>query len=94
MARFRRKIDGAPQTFLKAVAFYESRSPFLLEGEKYKRTLKPEHPAVIQDWYQRKSFYLTCQKPVDDGLFRPALVDDLWDGFTMLAPLYRYLWQI
>ncbi|MDQ5987731.1 MAG: hypothetical protein CSYNP_03476 [Syntrophus sp. SKADARSKE-3] len=94
MAKFRQRIDDDPKAFLKAVAFYSKASPFILEGEEYKKILKPEHPAAIQDWYQKRSFHLTCQKPVDERLFSTALTDDLIKGFTMLAPLYHYLWNI
>ncbi len=94
MALFRQKIDKNPQSFLKAISFYRQAAPFVLEGEKYKRLFKPDQPAAIQEWYQRKSFYLTCQRPVDARLFGPALTDDLIHGFTMLAPLYRFLQSI
>jgi uncharacterized protein (TIGR02453 family) len=94
MTKFRQSIDDNPQAFLRAVAFYGKSSPFNLEGEEYKRILKPGQPAAIQDWYQKKSFHLTCQKPVDERLFSAALTDDLIKGFTMLAPLYHYLWKI
>jgi len=94
MARFRRKIDENRRAFLKAVAFYQKKSPFHLEGEKYKRIFRPDLPETIQDWYQRKNFYLTCQKPVDARLFSPVLAEDLTAGFTMLKPLYHYLQKI
>ena len=94
MIKFRQSIDDDPQAFLRAVAFYGKASSFILEGEEYKRILKPGQPAAIQDWYQKKSFHLTCQKPVDKRLFSAALTDDLIKGFTMLAPLYHYLWKI
>jgi uncharacterized protein (TIGR02453 family) len=94
MARFRQKIDANPRAFLRAVSFYGPSKPFMLEGDKYKRLIKSDHPAVILDWYQRKNFYLTCQKSADDRLFSPMLADDLLEGFAMMAPLYQYLWQI
>ncbi|MDD5171368.1 MAG: DUF2461 domain-containing protein [Syntrophales bacterium] len=94
MACFRQVIDERPSAFLTAISFYDHASPFILEGECYKRILKPGQPATIKEWYQKKNFHLTCRKPVDERLFSPELTDDLIGGFAMLAPLYRYLWQI
>ena len=91
MDRFRGKIDATPADFLKAVAFYDSDSPFRLEGKSYKRPLKSEHPPRIQDWYQRRNFYLTCENPIDDALFSPQLEEEILAGFFTLAPLYQYL---
>jgi len=73
------------------VAFYDSDSPFRLEGKSYKRPLKSEHPPRIQDWYQRRNFYLTCERPIDDALFSPQLEEEILAGFFTLAPLYQYL---
>lgn len=31
-----------------------------------------------------------CTRPLDEGLYSPALVDTLVDGFTFLMPYYDY----
>jgi uncharacterized protein (TIGR02453 family) len=91
MDRFRETIDENPDEFLAAISFFKEQKMFQLEGEKYKRLIKNDHPPEIQEWYQRKSFYLACNRKVDEILFSPKLVDDLISGFMMLKPLYRYL---
>lgn len=87
----RAAIDDDPQEFLREVSFHSPDSIYALEGETYKKTLNPAHPAEIQTWYQRKSFYLVCNRQADDRLFGPQLTSDLAAGFNLLSPLYRYL---
>ncbi|NPV91537.1 MAG: DUF2461 domain-containing protein [Firmicutes bacterium] len=94
MDRFRETIAKKPQEFLKTVAFMEDREGFRLEGDKYKRTLDPAQPPAIQDWYQRKSFYIACHREADDRLFSRGILDDLASGFQAAAPLYHYLWKV
>lgn len=88
---FRESIDNNPKEFLKAVSFYEKQSAIELKGDLYKRPLLSSHPDNIQDWYQRKSFYLVCTKKVDATLFSSKLKSDILKSFNMLAPLYKYL---
>ena len=94
MDRFRETIDNNPEKFLKTIAFYSKHQIFILEGEKYKRILDQNKSEDIQDWYQRKNFYLTCNRKIDNILLSRELVNDLIFGFGLLAPLYNYLWRI
>lgn len=91
MDRLREWIDEDPFKFLQAVSFYKGQDIFLLKGEKYKRSIGSDHPAEIQDWYQRKSFYLSSNREIDETLFSSTLVDELIRGFTMLKSFYQYL---
>ena len=91
MDRLREAIDENPAEFLAAVSFYQKQHLFQLEGEKYKRLIKSDHPPEIQAWYQWKNFYLTCNKKIDEILFSSRLVGELIFGFKMLEPLYQYL---
>jgi uncharacterized protein (TIGR02453 family) len=94
MAKFREMIDENPKEFLKAISFFTKQCTFVLEGEKYKRTIDASKPENIQHWYQRKNMYLVCNRKIDDTLFSSKLVDDLIDGFALIAPFYRYLQTI
>lgn len=87
----RKSIDKKPEHFLEAISFCRNKSIFELKGDKYKRPIKCSHSELIQDWYQRKSFYVVCARNIDKVLFSPALVKDLSKGFADLAPLYNYL---
>jgi uncharacterized protein (TIGR02453 family) len=94
MARFREMIDENPKEFLKAISFFAKQRTFVLEGEKYKRTIDASKPENIQQWYQRKNMYLVCNRKIDNTLFSSKLTEDLIHGFTMIAPFYRYLQRI
>lgn len=94
MRKFRQAIDDAPQEFLKVIGFYSKQKVFAVEGEKYKKVINEAIPAEIQDWYQRKNFYLVCNRKIDERLFSSELVDDLLSGFNMVAPFYRYLYKL
>ncbi|MBE0536117.1 MAG: DUF2461 domain-containing protein [Phycisphaerae bacterium] len=91
MTRFRSQIDEDPEAFLKAVAWFEGQDVFELEGEAYKRHKGPDKPEPLRTWYNYKSFYLTCNRKIDEAILSERLVDDLMEGFGMTAPLYRYL---
>ena len=94
MDSFREMIDAKPDDFRSAVAFYNNKQPFRLEGDTYKRILDKSKPDDIQNWYQRKSFYLVCDRDIDSRLFGRDIADDLIYGFELLAPLYKYIWKI
>ena len=93
MLRFRQKLDERPEEFLQTIEFYKS-GKFELEGDSYKRLLDGEKPTEIIDWYQKKTFYLACNRKLDKLLFSKELVDEIKTGFAELAPLYNYLWDI
>ncbi len=94
MKDFREMIDNDPKAFKKAVAFFAKQDRYTLEGDMYKRIFDDSKPPEIQEWYQRKSFYLMCQRKHDDRLFSAELVDELIAGFKMTKPLYDYLWGV
>ena len=93
MRKFRELIDAKGNDFLKAVAFRKSDKFYELKGDKYKRIINEEKPEEIQDWYQRKNFYLVHNCDIDDILFKNELVEDLMYGFSLLAPLYQFIWR-
>lgn len=90
----REAIDENHPAFLQVISFYRKQNIFKLEGEKYKRFLNNDNTNEIQDWYQRKSFYLVCNRMIDDILFSSKLADELTVGFNILKPLYQYLLQL
>lgn len=91
MDQLRDRIRRSPTEFLEAAAFYPGQSTFALEGDCYRRSIPNDLPAEIQPWYQRKSWHLASRHEVDDLLFSGQLIQELIDGYVMLAPLYRYL---
>ncbi len=94
MKKFRELIDKKPKRFQQAISFYSKQKTFVLEGEKYKRIFDEAKSKEIQDWYQRKSFYLVCNRKIDNTLFSKKLANNLTSGFGSLADFYRFLLQV
>ena len=94
MEKFREFIDNNQKEFQKAILFYSKQKMFVLEGDKYKKIIDPKKPNDIQDWYQRKNFYLVCNRKIDNALFSKQLTEDLILGFDSLSKFYQYLLQI
>jgi len=94
MDKFRERINNNPEKFRQVVSFYSTHKTYILEGEKYKRILNESVPDDIQEWYQRKSFYLVSNRKADSILFQRKLIDELIFGFGILASLYQYLIEI
>jgi len=94
MDKFRERIDEKPGEFLKVTSFYRETGLFKLMGENYKRILDDTKPPEIAEWYRKKSFYLSAKKEIGSVIYTSGLVDELLDGFGMLAPLYHYLWKV
>jgi uncharacterized protein (TIGR02453 family) len=93
MDALRRMIDMKPGEFRKAVAFLENQDRFIVEGESYRRLLRNGLPPDLESWYQRKSFYLVCNRQNAEVLFGPNLLSELSTGFSVLAPFYHWLWK-
>ncbi len=91
MDRLREEIEHRPERFRQAVAFLEEQDMLVLEGELYKRMLKPDLADDLQRWHRRKNLYLVCNRQSDESLFSQGLADDLRKGFFLLAPFYSYL---
>ncbi len=94
MDKLRARIDEKPAEFLQAISFYPKQQVFTVAGEQYKRVLDPGRLSETQTWYQRKNLYLVCHRKTDDRLFSRELMEDLMGGFALIAPFYRYLWDI
>lgn len=94
MDGIRRYIDSNPAKFKKAISVLDKQKTFVLEGECYKKILNPTLPEPLQDWYQRKNVYLISNCESGPRLFTRGILDDLKEGFTLLAPLYEFLWKI
>ncbi|MBP7051936.1 MAG: DUF2461 domain-containing protein [Phycisphaerae bacterium] len=94
MARFRQQIDDNPESFFKAVGWFDKQKVFTLEGQRYKRPVGQDKPEPIRTWYGCKSFYLTSEHKIDDAILSPKFADQLMDHFGLATPLYRYIHRI
>lgn len=90
MARFRARLDREPKPFEKLARSLNRQDTFLLEGTDYKRPKGSAPSKVLEPWYNKKGFLLTCDRPNEGELFAPGLADTLIAGYRFLLPFYRY----
>ncbi len=93
MDAFRERINNGTKQFLSSTAFYRKHKRFVLHGDLYKRLLPCDHAPEIQDWYQRKSWYLACNRDIDATLSSSALAKTLKRDFLQMKPLYQFVWH-
>lgn len=94
LQKLRNLIDEESKGFRKVYSLYEKQSTFIIEGEKYKRILNPELSDKLNEWYQRKEIYMTCNRQIDDNLFSPRLVNDISEGFRLIEPVYGFFMSL
>lgn len=94
MRSFREMIDDKPDLFRKAISFFPRQKVFVMGGEDYRKTLKDDLAPDLQEWYQKKSFYLYHEHRISPKVFQSRLREDLISGFQTLSPLYHYLWLL
>lgn len=90
MDKLRALIDNDKEAFRQAISFYDN-GRFQLEGDDYKRVINPQLPGDILPWYQKKNFYLACNRKFDDRLWSEGILEDLKSGFLELSDFYHYL---
>ena len=90
MDSIREAIDLKPKEFLKTVEFLKT-GIFELKGESYKRRIQSSHSEEIQEWYQKKSFYLVCNKDIGGNLFSEKLIGELISDFSKTASFYQFI---
>jgi uncharacterized protein (TIGR02453 family) len=91
MDRFRHGLDVNPAKFVSVTESFSKNGLFTIEGEVYKRPLKTDISAELQDWYNRKNFYLVSNNPIEGNSIVKGLISELIRGFTAMAPFYGYL---
>ena len=89
MAKFRARLDADPKPFSKLARQLARQERFHLEAQPYKRP-KGDPGPLLYDWYNARSFSLSCDRAHDSLLFSHDLVDELAAGFGELTPFYRY----
>lgn len=94
LQKLRNMIDEETKEFRKVYSLYEKQSTFIMEGEKYKRIMNPELSDKLNDWYQRKEIYLTCNRQIDEQLFSSRLVDNISEGFRLIEPIYGFFMSL
>ena len=91
MANFRFLLDQDPASFEQAISWINWKK-FSLIRTPYKRPFPNQVPELLQDYYQSKSFYLSCK--ADKLLFSNRLCKTMAEDFMGLKPLYDFLWRV
>lgn len=90
MDRIRTRILARDPGFMRMVALAQSLPEFRLEGDKYKRIMKPELPEELQDWYQRKELFFCANCKMDQSVYDGSVADTVALGFRNLRPFYEW----
>lgn len=91
MDSFRGRIDTNPTLFRKVLDAIDM-DKYKLEGEDYKRPVsKISLEKPIEEWYNKKGFYVYNKKEIDKTLFSKHLVDEVTQAFLDLVPLYDFV---
>jgi len=94
MEKLRELILKRDKGFEKIDRAYRKQDIFVLEGQKYKRTLNDTITDEQKDWYQRKEIYFVSNRNIDGKLFSRELTDDLMTGFSILKPAYEFFLKL
>lgn len=90
MAKLRARIDRDPGTMEKLMRALARQEEFVLETEDYKKPRSQAPLALLEPWYQAKSFSVLHQDKLTDELFCRDIVDRLKAGYEFLLPWYDY----
>lgn len=89
MGAMRRDMDEHPQRLGKLARRLEKQDTFLLQGQEYARAKVGKAPELAA-WYNKKNISIGCERPFDDLVCSPELVETLVEGFSFLMPYYEY----
>lgn len=89
MAAMRRDMDETPQRLEKLARRLNKQDVFQLQGQEYARPKGSPSP-LLTPWYNKKSISIGCERPFDDLVCSPELVDTLLEGYAFLVPYYQY----
>jgi len=91
MDRFRQAVDRNPERFATIATAVPDR--FTLMGDRYRRSRAAHLPESVRTWYDRKSFWVQVERPIEPILFGEELSGLLESEWGQLADLYRFLAQ-
>jgi uncharacterized protein (TIGR02453 family) len=93
MEKFRDAIISFPDRFKKIVDFYQSQNIFTLDGVSYKKHIRNSLPENYQEWFQKKSLYVSRIKKIDNTFFSAGLKNEIENAFKTNAALYHFLME-
>ncbi|HEY5499543.1 MAG TPA: DUF2461 family protein, partial [Bacteroidales bacterium] len=64
-----------------------------LYGEDYKKKFSNDLPKRFQPWIQKRNFYVSRTRPIDDLFFSDRLRQEIAEIFAVNVELYRFLME-
>jgi uncharacterized protein (DUF2461 family) len=92
MDRFRLAVDANPARFQRIVEEIPPR--FQLMGDLYRRSRAGHLPEPVRTWYDRKSFWIQVERPVEPILFSPELPAFIEAEWAHCVMLYQFLTEV
>ena len=93
LQRYRDRIAGNPDAFLRLLADMKKETGFELTGREYSRK-KPCPEPRVEKYYNLKNLMLLTDPPISEDLFRPELADTVADTLEKLLPFYNFCREI
>ncbi|MCK5129322.1 MAG: DUF2461 domain-containing protein [Clostridiales bacterium] len=88
---YKKRILEEPKLFKKIINI-EGIKKLDLVGEEYKRKMnKIPLPNVIEKWYNKKSFSVHLDEPIDQLVFSHELLKKVQQRYIDLVPLYDFV---
>lgn len=89
MAKHRARIDKQSKRMEELALSLKGQSEFILGGEEYARP-KGNPGELLNEWYNKKNFFLIHEENTGAALFSPELSKRIADGFDYLSVFYKY----
>jgi uncharacterized protein (TIGR02453 family) len=94
MEFFRKMIDENPKKFDESIEFFQNQSFFELKGDDYKKIFDEKKTTKVNNWYNKKSFYIVHNSSNLEEVFSVSLIKDLVNGFNTLSSIYLFLLDV
>lgn len=91
MGKLREKMVAAPAAFLALAKDKALNERFTLSRQSFVRPRFHDENKEIQAWLNVRAFDYLFQSDKIERTMQPALVDEIIEGFSIMAPMYRYV---
>jgi len=92
MAKFRQLVSVDNEAFGEILDSFEKNGCALF-GEDYKKKYPNDLPERFQPWIQKRNFYVSRTRPIDNLFFSDRLKQEVAEVFALNAELYGFLME-
>jgi uncharacterized protein (TIGR02453 family) len=87
---FRRRLMTEGERWREILADPDMKE-FTVSGDSPRRKPSVELPEDLMRWYAYRKFSFDQTQPISPMVFSAGLLDRVWEGFTQLEPVYRFV---